>query len=333
MSKTKRAVVLISGVAGMTGARTAEMLLSRGYEVVGFDNFFAGSRDAVKKLQKEEYFHFFEEDLCNPAGIEKIFNWLGEEYADSEKWCVHCAAVVHTKHFYHPDDTFEVNVVGTRHFLEKCIEKCFKRFINCSTSEVYSMRSFEEGGVKENDPILLASAENSLRTSYATGKLLGEFFMRDAVEKKRIMGCSIRFANVYAENELWDEHIIPHIITCLEKNHEVSLLRNAKETMRSFLHNDDSSSAVIALLLEETALDGSVYNVGTHEEINIVDLVHMIARMMQITDYSITYTGERSADPKRRLLCTKKIEHRVHWRPHISLEEGLRSCLNYRKNR
>jgi dTDP-glucose 4,6-dehydratase len=36
--------------------------------------------------------------------------------------------------------------------------------------------------VKESDYITMANAEHSQRTSYATGKLLTEFFMRDAVE-------------------------------------------------------------------------------------------------------------------------------------------------------
>jgi dTDP-glucose 4,6-dehydratase len=37
------------------------------------------------------------------------------------------------------------------------------------------MQSFKDGGVNENEPILFATAEQSQRTSYATGKLLTEF--------------------------------------------------------------------------------------------------------------------------------------------------------------
>ena len=41
----------------------------------------------------------------------------------------------------------------------------------------------------------MANAEHSQRTSYATGKLMTEFFMKDAVNEKKIKGCSIRFIN------------------------------------------------------------------------------------------------------------------------------------------
>jgi dTDP-glucose 4,6-dehydratase len=62
----------------------------------------------------------------------------------------------------------------------------------------------ENGGVRESDYLTMAAAEHSQRTSYATGKLLTEFFIKDAVDEGRIKGCSIRFANVYSKNTWWN---------------------------------------------------------------------------------------------------------------------------------
>lgn len=135
------------------------------------------------------------------------------------------------------------------------------------------MQSWCENGVKETDAVVLATAENSQRTSYATGKLLTEFFLKDAVNQGLIKGCSIRFANVYSNNELHNEHIIPYIIASLQENSTITLLENSRINQRTFLHNIDSCSSVIELLNASDALDGSVYNVGTHEEITIVELV------------------------------------------------------------
>ena len=50
-----------------------------------------------------------------------------------------------------------------------------------------------------------------------------EFFMKDAVDKGLIKGCSIRFANVYSNHERFAKHIIPHIIDSLSKTGEVIL--------------------------------------------------------------------------------------------------------------
>lgn len=321
-------VVVISGVAGMTGSKTAEYLLKKEYKVVGFDNFFCGSRDIVEKLKKNNNFIFFEYDINCSYQMDDLFKFV--KLSDDEKYFINCAAVVHTKHFYHPDSTFKTNVLSMKDSLERCINGGYKRYINCSTSEVYSMKSWVEGGTKEEDAILLATAEQSLRTSYATGKLLTEFFMKDAVERGLIKGCSMRFANVYSPDEVYSDHIIPHIIDSIRDNNKVILLENAKETRRTFLNNHDSCMAVIKLLESEESLDGGIYNVGTQEEIYIVDLVKKIASLMGKEDVKIEFQGRRTADPPRRLLNVSKIQNCVGWKIEVPLEQGLIECIKKR---
>jgi len=193
------------------------------------------------------------------------------------------------------------------------------------------MASFKEGGVLEDDALLLVTAESSQRTSYATGKLLTEFFIREAVEKGQIKGCSIRFANVYSNDELLPEHIIPYTIDAIFKGDTIKLLNNAKNTYRTFLHNYDSCDAVIALLETPNALNGSVYNVGTDEEISILELVQIIAKKIGKDKIKIVYEGERSADPLRRLLNTEKIRKNTKWTPKVDLNTGLDMCISTKR--
>ena len=330
-----RKVTIISGVAGMTGGMAAAKLLERGDTVIGFDNFFAGSREIIADLVPLENFHFFEYDITNAENMNSLFAFLESEYPSKccRLWFINCAAVVHTKHFYHPDDTFQTNVAAMRDSLNRAIRAGFSVYINCSTSEVYSMRSWQEGGVQEDASVFIATAEQSLRTSYAVGKLLTEFFMRDAVERACIKGCSIRFANVYSPDEAHEEHIIPYIITSLGRDKRVVLLENARVTYRTFLHNSDSCASVISLLDTPDALDGSVYNSGAGEEIAIVDLVTTIARLMGLSGISISFDGRRSADPPRRLLNTDKIFRATGWAPAIPLTEGLKQCIRFQHER
>jgi len=325
----------ISGIAGMTGNELVHQILedkTNENKIIGFDNFYASSIDTVKSYLDDERFDFFEYDLNNKVNMlsfEKKVN-------DSKKLFdeiiyINCAAVVHTEHFYHVYETFETNVEGMNSFMEQAIRVGAKKFINCSTSEVYSMNSWnEEGGVKEDSFLTLANAEHSQRTSYAVGKLLTEFFMKDAVVSKKILGCSIRFANVYSKDEKYPKHIIPFIIDSLKNNGKVVLLENSKKNKRTFLNNYDSCSAVLALAMTDSALDGSVYNVATDEEISIIDLVHLCAAKMGINNPIIEFEGYRESDPERRLLSTKKIKSRTNWMPKIDLECGLDLCIkNY----
>lgn len=319
---------VISGVTGMTGSELARKLVRTGSRVIGFDNFFASSLRTVEDLLESDCFRFHEYDLNSRQHMRSLKEEILEEKKNADElYFINCAAIVHTEHFYYVNRTFETNVLGMKYFLEMAIELGARVYINCSTSEVYSMASWQEGGVREEDYILMSNAEHSQRTSYATGKLLTEFFMKDAVLEKKIKGCSIRFANVYSKNELYPKHIIPHILNQLKLKGTVELLENSKVNYRTFLHNEDSCAAVIALMESEEALDGSVYNVATDEEISILDLVSLCAEKLGIDSPQITFKGFRESDPVRRLLSIEKIKQRTVWAPQITLERGIEMCI------
>ena len=324
----------ISGVTGMTGNELVRQILVDGStdHILGFDNFYASSIETVSDRINDERFEFFEYDLNNReqmTAFEERVNAVKGSF--EEIIYINCAAVVHTEHFYHVYETFETNVEGMNEFLMQAIRVGAQKFINCSTSEVYSMNSWNEnGGVKESDFLTLSVAEHSQRTSYATGKLLTEFFVKDAVIEGKIKGCSIRFANVYSKDERYPKHIIPFIINSFRDNGKVVLLENSKKNRRTFLNNYDSCSAVLALASTDSALDGSVYNVATDEEISIIDLAKLCAEKMGISDPVIEFEGYRESDPERRLLSTTKIRTRTNWKPQVDLNKGLDECIkNY----
>ena len=326
----KKNLYVISGATGMTGSELSHQLLKDDNIVVGFDNFFASSIDTVKDLVGRDDFIFYEYDINNAehmASVADKVKSLKGSYSGRLIF-INCAAAVHTKHFYEIEHTFQTNVVSMKMFLEMAISLGADTYMNCSTSEVYSMQSWNaNGGVREDDFLVLATAEHSQRTSYAVGKLLTEFFMKDAVDKGRIKGCSIRFANVYSKHERFADHIIPHIINNLLEKPEVTLLENSKVNKRTFLHNIDSCRAVMELMESPEALDGTIYNVATEEEISIVDLVKLIAKKMGIDDVKIKFEGFRKSDPERRLLNTDKIRARTNWKPVVTLDEGLEMCV------
>lgn len=319
---------VISGVTGMTGNELARQLTAQKHKVIGFDNFFASSLATVEDLKDDPNFVFYEYDLNNAGQMASLAEMVRAQKPNYSRLVyINCAAVVHTEHFYHVDRTFTTNVLGMKSFLEQAIALGADTYINCSTSEVYSMDSWHEGGVREDDYLLLSHAEHSQRTSYAVGKLMTEFFMKDAVDTGRIKGCSIRFANVYSKNELYAKHIIPHILTQLAERGEVELLENSKVNRRTFLHNQDSCSAVLALVNTPSALDGTVYNVATDEEVTILELVGLCAKKLGVAAPKIVFSGYRASDPERRVLNTEKLRAHTGWVPRISLEQGIERCV------
>lgn len=323
---------VISGMTGMTGNELARQIIARGDDVIGFDNFFASSEETIEDVRKNANLEFFCWDINNKQQMAELEEKVCAKKNDYNRIVyINCAAVVHTEHFYHVDRTFETNVLGMKNFLEQAIRVGADTYINCSTSEVYSMESWKEGGMKEDDFLLLATAEHSQRTSYATGKLLTEFMMKDAVDKGLIKGCSLRFANVYSKNELLAKHIVPHVISSLLQDGTVTLLENSKVNKRTFLHNIDSCAAVLAVIDTTEALDGTVYNVATEEEVSILELVERCAQALGINKPEVIFSGYRESDPQRRVLSSEKLRTRTGWNPTITLEQGIKMCVEYRK--
>ena len=326
-----KTLYVLSGASGMTGSELVRQILESEPEsrIIGFDNFFASSIDTIKEYLDDSRFVFNEYDINNVAQMHTVEEEVAKEKAAFDRIVyINCAAVVHTEHFYEVEHTWETNVISMKSFLEQAIRVGADSYINCSTSEVYSMQSWNEnGGVRESDYLLMSTAEHSQRTSYACGKLMTEFFMKDAVDKGKIKGCSIRFANVYSKHERFAKHIIPHIINELLEKKSVTLLENSKKNRRAFLHNIDSCRSVMALINSDKALDGTVYNVATDEEITIIDLTYKIAEKMGLPKPEIKFEGYRSSDPERRILNTEKIRTRTDWTPIITLDKGLEMCV------
>ena len=326
-----KSLYILSGASGMTGSELVRQILEaeKDSRIIGFDNFFASSIDTIKAYLEDSRFVFYEYDINNANQMKAIEDQvLCEKGSYDRTVYINCAAVVHTEHFYEVEHTWETNVISMKSFLEQAIRVKADIYINCSTSEVYSMQSWNEnGGVRESDYLMMSTAEHSQRTSYACGKLMTEFFMKDAVDKGKIKGCSIRFANVYSKHERFAKHIIPHIINELLEKKSVTLLENSKKNRRAFLHNIDSCRSVMALINSEEALDGTVYNVATDEEITIIDLTYKIAEKMGLPKPEIKFEGYRSSDPERRILNTEKIRTRTNWTPIITLDKGLEMCV------
>ena len=329
-----KTLYVISGMTGMTGNELARQIIRRGDDIIGFDNFFASSEETIDDIRSNNRLHFFRGDINDEQQMKELEkNVASKKKIYDRVVYINCAAVVHTEHFYHVDRTFDTNVTGMKSFLEQAVRVGADTYINCSTSEVYSMESWKEGGMKESDYLLLATSEHSQRTSYATGKLLTEFFMKDAVDRGLIKGCSLRFANVYSRNELLAKHIVPHIISSLMKDGTVTLLENSKVNKRTFLHNIDSCAAVLAVIDSPQALDGTVYNVATQEEVSILELVDLCAEALGIERPKVIFSGYRASDPERRVLSSRKLQERTGWKPLVTLAEGIRMCVEYKKEK
>ena len=129
MKTTRRKQILVAGGAGFLGSHLCERLVGDGARVVCLDNFLTGSRENLRRLERESGFELIEHDVVEPLPptlarrrFDRIYNLA-------------CAA---SPPLYQadPEHTLMTSVVGAARLL-KLAEATGARFLLTSTSEVY----------------------------------------------------------------------------------------------------------------------------------------------------------------------------------------------------
>lgn len=308
--------ILVTGCCGMTGSKVCEILVDKGYDVYGIDNFFNGSLDNIKP-EVLKRMKFFKLDIRQISYIAQL---IGCNEIDT---IIHLAAIVETKHFYESiPEVYEVNTKASIELAKVAIELGVKTFMNASTSESYG-HAAESGMTVENSQKIFDDTEVSARWSYALGKLVVEHWLK--AHKDKINVASLRYANVYGSaDNINSKHLIPYLVKCCSHDEVAKVGHRCDVIKRTFLHNDDSSRATVFLteLLSEGKLEHFAYNVATPQEYTIKEVVETVARVLK-KPYKIELVDlHRDDEPVRRLLdCSRLLN--LGFKPSVSLEEGI----------
>lgn len=127
-------VALVSGVTGQDGSYLAELLISKGYKVVGLNR-----RNSTNNLQRishlldNEFFSLEEFDLTDPTGCFRTI----DSYQPDEFYNLAAQSHVGTS-FKQPSVTIEINTVGVINILEAIRQvSSATKFYQASTSEMF----------------------------------------------------------------------------------------------------------------------------------------------------------------------------------------------------
>lgn len=173
---------------------------------------------------------------------------------------------------------------------------------------------------------LLSGYLEPTNQSYAIAKIAG-IEMCDAYRAQ--YGCNFIAAmptNLYGPNDNYDlatSHVLPallrKIMTAKEKELSSISLWGTGTPRREFLHADDMASA--CLFLMDKYNDPGQVNIGSGEDISILELARLIARIVGYSGEIISDTTQPDGTP-RKLMNVDKI-HQLGWQHRIPLEEGI----------
>ena len=144
-------------------------------------------------------------------------------------------------------------------------------------------------------------------------------------------GCNFISAmptNLYGPNDNYDlegSHVLPALIRkfhTAKKNSESQVVIWGTGTpLREFMHVDDLADASLFLMQHYDEAD--FVNVGTGEEISILDLAKMVKKIVGFEGEIIHDTTKPDGTP-RKLMDNSRLR-KLGWKSSITLEEGIRS--------
>lgn len=306
---------LITGGAGFIGSHLVERLLHDGHEVVAVDNLLTGSRKNLDTFLDNPQFTFVEHDCTKPIDWEHKIDII-----------YHLASPASPpKYQMYPIETLLVNTVGTYHLLELA-NKNSAIFVYASTSEIYG------------DPLEHPQKETywgnvntlGVRGCYDEGKRAGEAFVMAYVNKYSLDGRIIRIFNTYGPRmDIDDGRVVTNFIKEILEKKPLRINGDGMQT-RSFCYVSDMVDGFIKVA-NTPAMKGEVVNLGTNEEMTILDLAQ---KLKKITGSSggFEYQKMPQDDPLRRKPDITKAKNLLGWVPTVSLDEGLQKTLDFFKN-
>jgi GDPmannose 4,6-dehydratase len=172
---------LIFGVNGQDGSYLSELLLDKGYKVVGMVRRASVNnvRERLSDILSSPAFTLIEGDITDPSSVNEII----QEHKPDEVYNLAAQSHVGTS-FKQPAYTWNANALGTQNILE-AIRKYSKssRFYQASTSEMF-------GSVVDRDGFQRETTELSPNSPYAVAKVAAHHTTRLYREAYGIFACS-----------------------------------------------------------------------------------------------------------------------------------------------
>jgi UDP-glucose 4-epimerase len=311
---------LVTGGAGFIGSHLAERLLDRGDEVHIVDDLSTGSVANIQHLKANPAFHYHIDSIANHALMAELVDLCDMTY--------HLAAAVGVRLIVDsPVRTMETNIRGTEIVLELA-EKKRKRVLITSTSEVYGKR--EQIPFHEDDDLVMGPTSKG-RWSYACSKAIDEFLAIAYWKEKKVPTVIVRLFNTVGPRQTGRYGmVIPSLVAQALTGENLTVFGDGRQS-RCFTHVNDAVNAIIKVG-EHPDANGEVYNIGSQQEITMLDLAKRIKELAKSESKIVFIPYEQAyeegfEDMMRRVPDLTKVHRLIGYEPTVKLDEILRSVI------
>ena len=311
---------LITGGAGFIGSHLAESLISRGDQVVVFDNLSTGSTNNLISISQK--IKFEQGNILDKAVADRLV-------AESD-YVVHLAAALGVFNIVNkPLESLKTNLQGSEVVLEAC-DKYRKPVLIASTSEIYGKN--DKVPLNEEDDRIIGHPLKS-RWSYSEAKAVDESLAYFYYLESKLPIRIVRFFNTVGPRQVGHYGmVVPRFVSAALKSEPLSVYGSGDQ-IRCFCHVMDAVKALLLVMDSDKAV-GQVFNIGNNSQISIMELAKKVIEITasKSTIEKIAYEKaypEGFEDMQRRVPDISKIKQVLGWAPEINLEQIIKDIATY----
>lgn len=299
--------IVVTGAAGFLGSHLCDALLAEGHDVVAIDNLSTGR---WTNLPARERLSRLTLDVCNPIFVEGRVDQI-----------YHFASPASPKDFDRvPVAVAAANSLGAWNVLQLAREKR-ARILMASTSEVYG------------DPLVTPQPESywgnvnpfGARSCYDESKRFAEALTHAFATEHGTDARIVRIFNTYGPRMRHDDgRSVPTFLDHAIRGEPIPVQGDGLQT-RSFAYVSDVVAGSIALMESGYA---KPVNLGSDEEVTILDLVHEVLRATGSSS-EIVHLPAAPDDPRQRRPDLGLARRLLEYEPTTSLRDGLALTLRH----
>lgn len=316
MSRTGRSF-LVTGGAGFIGSHLVERLLAEGCRVTVVDDLSTGSRENLARVANDSRLRL------DVAALSKCRDL--DRHVEEAEAVYHLAAAVGVELVVRSpirtittnlDETMPVLAAASRHRVPVLV---------ASTSEVYGKSQKAE--FCEDDDLLIGPPTLG-RWSYACSKLMDEFLAMAYQRERGLPVIVARLFNTVGPRQTGTYGmVLPRFIEAARAGQPMRVYGDGLQT-RCFCYVGDTVEALVRLH-RNSECQGQVFNVGSTEEITILELARLVKQVLgsgsaiEHVPYDQAY-APGFEDMRRRRPGVEKLHRYTGYRPSTALVETIR---------
>ena len=306
----------VTGATGLVGGWMVRRLLSLGADVVCLVRDWVPQSELVRTGMIERV-KVVRGDVRDQSLLERA---LGEYEIDT---VFHLAAqtIVGIAN-RNPVSTFETNIQGTWSLLEACRRSpSIRQIVVASSDKAYGDQ--EVLPYDETTPL-------QGRHPYDVSKSCADLIAHTYAVSYQLPVAITRCGNFYGGGDLNWNRIVPGTIRALLRGQR-PVIRSDGNYVRDYFYVEDGAAAY-TLLAERLAghpeLRGEAFNFSNEQQITVLELVGMIAQLME-TSLEPDVRNEASNEIRHQYLSAAKARAMLGWSPLFDLSSGLQRTIEW----